>query len=205
MKTRTKLGALVAAGAMAFVLVGTAFAEEGNQTNVAWNAGASDCTGGPGGTTIDPGEGNVAWVFVHTSQSGPGHLDANFQNAGAQGADSYIQGGLKYLIITSAPDTLLNFSDNLSGGQLTLSHTCYNSESSQPAESQPEESTPESVPPSFTSTEFPATDVPSEPNTATIGSSSGGPSDSSWLLVAALGVLLASVVVMTPARAKNRR
>lgn len=58
----------------------------------------------------------------------------------------------------------------------------------------------------LTSTEFPATDVPTEPNTATIGGTgSSGPSDSSWLLVVALGVLLASVVVMTPARAKNRR
>jgi len=60
----------------------------------------------------------------------------------------------------------------------------------------------------FTSTEEPATDVPdgSLPNTATIGGSgTSSPSDSSWLLVAALGVLLASVVVMTPVRVKTRR
>lgn len=51
-----------------------------------------------------------------------------------------------------------------------------------------------------------ASDLPTLPNTATPGSSgSSGPSDSSWLLVAAMGILLASVVVMTPARGKNRR
>ena len=58
----------------------------------------------------------------------------------------------------------------------------------------------------FTGSELGETDVPSEPNTATMPTSgNSGPSDSSWLLVAALGVLLASVVVMTPSRAKNRR
>ena len=58
----------------------------------------------------------------------------------------------------------------------------------------------------FSQTEEPATDIPSEPNTATLPTGgTSGPSDSSWLLVAALGVVLASVVVMTPARAKNRR
>jgi hypothetical protein len=58
----------------------------------------------------------------------------------------------------------------------------------------------------FTQTEEPATEVPSEPNTATIGGTgTSSPSDSSWLLVAALGVLLASVVVLTPARVKTRR
>jgi uncharacterized repeat protein (TIGR01451 family) len=47
---------------------------------------------------------------------------------------------------------------------------------------------------------------PTQPPTDTLGSTnSSGPSDGAWLLVVALGVLLASVVVLTPARAKNRR
>jgi hypothetical protein len=51
------------------------------------------------------------------------------------------------------------------------------------------------------------TDEPSEPDTATIGGSKhvGSPADGAWLLVVALGVLLASVVVLTPARAKAPR
>ena len=51
------------------------------------------------------------------------------------------------------------------------------------------------------------TDEPSEPDTATIGGAKGvgNPGDGAWLLVVALGVLLASVVVLTPARAKAPR
>lgn len=60
--------------------------------------------------------------------------------------------------------------------------------------------------PSFEATEEGFTDSPTEPNTATIGGNgTSGPADGAWLLVVALGVLLASVVVMTPARAKSRR
>ena len=51
------------------------------------------------------------------------------------------------------------------------------------------------------------TDEPSEPDTATIGTPKnvGSPADGAWLLVVALGVLLASVVVLTPARANAPR
>jgi hypothetical protein len=44
---------------------------------------------------------------------------------------------------------------------------------------------------------------PSEPNTAALGTSTGAPADGAWLLVIALGVLLASIVVMTPAKARR--
>jgi hypothetical protein len=47
------------------------------------------------------------------------------------------------------------------------------------------------------------TDAPSEPNTATLGTSTGAPADGAWLLVIALGVLLGSIVVMTPAKARR--
>jgi hypothetical protein len=50
------------------------------------------------------------------------------------------------------------------------------------------------------------TDAPTEPNTATVGGNgTGAPGDGAWLLVVALGVLLASIVVLTPARAKAPR
>jgi hypothetical protein len=65
-------------------------------------------------------------------------------------------------------------------------------------------SAPPTAPPSFGQSQGGVTDAPSEPDTTAIGS--GGPStpaDSAWLLVVALGVLLASVVVLTPARAKR--
>jgi hypothetical protein len=49
-------------------------------------------------------------------------------------------------------------------------------------------------------------DVPTQPSTdSVLGTGSSSPADSAWLLVVGLGVLLASIVVLTPARAKSRR
>jgi uncharacterized repeat protein (TIGR01451 family) len=49
------------------------------------------------------------------------------------------------------------------------------------------------------------TAAPTQPPTNGLASNSSGPSDGAWLLVVGLGVLLASIVVLTPARAKGRR
>lgn len=217
MNVRKMLGAALGAGALIVALAGTAFAEDGNQTNVAWNAAASDCTGGPdngqGGNDIVVPDGQVAWVFVHTGVSGPGTLTANFENAGdGITAESYVQGGLKYLIITDIPDTLLSFSDDLSGGQLTLSHTCYGSESSSTTSfTSSEESSSTSETSSTTSFSMSVSDsttsvVPSQPNTATLGTSgSSSMSNGLWMLIAGLGVVGGSVLVLMPSRAKGKR
>lgn len=62
------------------------------------------------------------------------------------------------------------------------------------------------VTPSFEQTQAGVTEAPSEPDTSSIGTGGpASPADSAWLLVVALGVLLSSVVVLTPARAKSRR
>ncbi len=69
--------------------------------------------------------------------------------------------------------------------------------------------------PSFEQSQLGETDEPSfeqsqegatEPSTDAFGTNgTSGPADGAWLLVVALGVLLGSVVVLTPARAKSRR
>lgn len=61
--------------------------------------------------------------------------------------------------------------------------------------------------PTFIQSEEGETDAPSEPDTTTIGGSehTGSPADGAWLLVVALGLLLASIVVLTPVRVRNRR
>ncbi|HEY2916814.1 MAG TPA: hypothetical protein VGI98_06325 [Candidatus Limnocylindrales bacterium] len=217
MNVRKTLGAVLGAGALVVALAGTAFAETGNQTDVAWNAGASDCTGGPNGDIVVP-DGQVAWVFVHTQQqNSSGTLTANFENAGQLTADSYIQGGLKYLIITDIPDTLNSFSDDLTGGQLTLSHTCYGAETSSTSSTTSFTSSEESSSTSETSSSSSSTSfsesvsdttsvVPSQPNTATIGSTgSSTMSNGIWMLIAALGVVGGSVLVLMPSRAKGKR
>lgn len=60
--------------------------------------------------------------------------------------------------------------------------------------------------PSFEQSQAGETDIPTEPNTAMDGTSGGsGPSNSAWMLVLGLGLLLGSVVVLTPAPAKARK
>jgi len=50
------------------------------------------------------------------------------------------------------------------------------------------------------------TDVPTEPNTAAVGQGGpSAPSNGAWLLVLALGGLLASIVILTPAGDRKRR
>jgi von Willebrand factor type A domain len=49
------------------------------------------------------------------------------------------------------------------------------------------------------------TDVPTLPPTSMAGDGPSGPSGSSWLLVAALGALLAATILLTPSRAGVRR
>lgn len=80
-------------------------------------------------------------------------------------------------------------------------------EQSQLIETDEPSSPPETDQPSFFTSQEAETDAPSEPDTATIGGSKtvGSPADGAWLLVVALGVLLASIVVLTPARAKAPR
>ncbi len=93
---------------------------------------------------------------------------------------------------------------------LTISHYCPGEGETSPPTEQPTETPAET--PAGTPTETPGgggggdTSQPSQPSTdSAFGTGTSGPSDTAWLLVVALGVLLASVVVLTPARAKNRR
>jgi hypothetical protein len=73
-------------------------------------------------------------------------------------------------------------------------------ETDEPSEEVPSEE------PSFEQSQEAETDAPSEPDTATIGGhETGAPTDSAWLLMVALGLLLSSIVVMTPARARSKR
>ncbi len=65
------------------------------------------------------------------------------------------------------------------------------------------DSTPPSTPPSEAPSASPV--VTGQPATDALGTGSSGPSQTAWLLVVALGVILASVVILTPARVKNRR
>ncbi|HEX7950733.1 MAG TPA: hypothetical protein VF494_10325 [Candidatus Limnocylindrales bacterium] len=171
-------------------------------------------TGNSGGSGTTTNGVTVTWTFDGTTK------EFGFTATGGLVTIAYVKGGDAYneydylgdLGHGVASDGNMFAPDNGSDGPAGLSHAVFCTSPSE-EESQPPSEVPSappseapSAPPSFVSSELPATDLPSEPNTATVPTSgNSGPSDSSWLLVAALGVLLASVVVMTPARAKNRR
>jgi hypothetical protein len=143
---------------------------------------------------------------------------------------AYIKGSDSYNVYDYgagiAADSNLFAPDNGSDGPSGLSHTVYcTGQAAQPSPSgggagesdipSTPPSTPPSAPPSAPASEAPsaspggggagATDVPTQAPTDTDHGLVSSPADGAWLLVVALGVLLGSVVVLTPARAKRRR
>ena len=122
--------------------------------------------------------------------------------------------------------TLVTANSNVNGGELRVSHICVGDapgEEETPPPSVPGETDTPSNPPSFEQSQAGETDIPSnppsfeqsqmgetdaptEPNTAMVGGNgTSAPAGGAWLLVVALGVLLASIVVLSPARAKSSR
>ena len=82
--------------------------------------------------------------------------------------------------------------DNGSGGPAGLSHLVF--------------CTTPGDEPAFEQSQQGDTDAPSECSCDVVtGANTSGPADGAWLLVVALGMLLASIVVLTPARIKSRR
>ena len=171
-------------------------------------------------------EGEIVFHFV---QSGEGFtpndggaaanlLDVDFEDEADQSgiqADSVHSNNVDWFASVSPADgevILVTANSNIDGGELRLSHICV-------GEAPGEEATPTPVPPtdtpapptdtpppSFEQSQAADTDAPTEPNTATVGANgTSAPADSAWLLVVALGVLLSSIVVLTPARARTRR
>ncbi len=233
-----RIAALVASGALLLAATGTALAEPGNQSMVdstTWS-GSVSCSGGPGGSTIEPGEQAIGWLFVHASTDATsGTLTANFAGAGTQVVSSYIQGGIKYLIITDNPDTLVDFSDDIEGGQLVLSHLCYGpvpTPTPTPTPTATPTETPTATPtetPTATPTETPTatpTETPTATPTTTPSSSVEGetgkprvtppPTDGLGatgssspvglpLVLAAVAGLLAVAVIATPRRRRTNR
>ena len=142
---------------------------------------------------------------------------------------AYIKGGSAYneynyvtdLGFGVSSDGNLFAPDNGSDGPAGLSHAVFCTGPAEQATESPSGSgagatdtpAPTDTPPADTAapTDTPAgtglgeTEAPTQPPTNGLASNGTGPSDGAWLLVVGLGVLLASVVVLTPARAKSRR
>ena len=197
---RTKLAALLGAGLLTFGVTGLALADTLNGSFV--GVKASDMTQGTeedcANQFPDLGDGQVGFYFVlGGAQQNDGSLDADFDPNGPDAyhqdsADRNVGNELAWAVTvdgdgdTTIASASTDATSNANGDDhLVVSHVCIGA----PGGGGGGES-----------------DVPTQPSTDAIaGTGSSSPTDTAWLLVVALGVLLASVVVLTPARAKSRR
>ncbi len=257
MKTRTRIGAILAAGALSFGVVGAALAIELKDVHqgitVSWDSnGDPVITSSSEEDKFEPSDecGELAQgeVVFHFVQSGPGVvvnapgnnlLDVDFEDEAD--ANDVVEDSIQndsnvdWFVSVDASDgevTLVNAMSNVAGNDDTLrvSHICVGDapeteteapsfEQSQEVETEEPSQVVETEEPSFeqsqeVETDEPSfeqsqeaeTDAPSLPDTATVGGSlTGTPSDSAWMFAVALGLLLASIVVLTPTRAKAPR
>ena len=205
---RSKLLAVLGATVLSVGVVGVALAVDLKDphvgTTVTWDengdpqVSGSDFEGGvntdEGCDALDLGPGEVFFHFVQSpTDAEHGKITVDFGSDGSVGPQDEAQNGGSHLAwdvnVTDDGDgsvEVVGASTDQDGGELKISHICAG--------------------PAFEQTEEPNTDAPTEPNTAELGATgTSGPADGAWLLVVALGVLLASIVVLTPARAKSRR
>jgi hypothetical protein len=234
MKKRSKLTALIGAAALTFGMVAIALAVELKEPHQGFEIsivnGSIVVMDGEEDVTADFvidcdeefAEGMTSLHFVQSpTDADSGNLDVDFSDdaqdvtgqASAGGQGSQVDWDVD-LDLSGGAVTLITAESDIDGGELKLSHICGTTteETAPPSFEQSEEaetdapSVPVTDEPSFEQSQAADTDAPSEPQTDAItGTGNSAPADGAWLLVVALGVLLASIVVLTPARAKGRR
>jgi len=206
---KSKLAALLGAGLLTFSVASIALADTLRSPDFAGKKLSELTLGTPTDCAnqfpnLGAGQAGVYFVLGGADQS-DGTLDATFSNPASTphldgGTDNQGNNIRWAVTVTGDGDTVIvsastDATSNAAGDDnLVISHVCFGAPvvSGSPATSGS---------PSISGE--PATD---QPHTDAIGSSgSSGPTDTAWLLVVALGVLLASIVVLTPARAKSKR
>ncbi|HET7181741.1 MAG TPA: hypothetical protein VFI15_05860 [Candidatus Limnocylindrales bacterium] len=219
MNKRSKLLALLGATVLSVGVVGVAFAntlsvDKPNMVapkTLSQIGVKTDCTDFTGDFAV--GEGEVGIHFILTQpESNSGTISGSVDGvafgpvAGIFHGESDNGAMHFYVIVPGDADSVINDAvTDVDGGELTVSHLCFGeTEQSAPPSEVPSEAP--SATPTFELETAGITDAPSEPSTDTFDTNgTSGPADGAWLLVVALGVLLASIVVLTPARAKGRR
>jgi hypothetical protein len=229
---RSKLLALVGAGVLAMGVVGVALAEELNegqegQALSTFDQDCSDFAVQPGA-----GEIGVHFVLTDPAGGATSAtLDAVFSTDTVTDLANTPKPSTTlhfYAIITGDADTtIISASTDVDGGQLNVSHVCLTEEEttttsfSSSEESTTESTSSEETTTSFSSSEQSTTDSqssstsfsdsisstttqPTQPPSDTLGETgSGQQSGSMWLLLAALGALGGSLIVLAPSKAKN--
>jgi len=201
-----KLAALLGAGLLTFGITGVALASTdllAGQVGITLSTkdatGTADCDG------VDTSAGTQLHFVLTLGKSTDtdGSLDVSLSNPALSPHADHVttanNGTLQWWVTAAGAtgDTVLEgATTSANGDNLVLSHVCFGAEAT-PTPTPTTEATPSGGVGGDTN-------QPTQPPTDSLLGSSG-PTDTAWLLVVALGVLLASVVVLTPARAKNRR
>jgi hypothetical protein len=192
MNKRNKLVALLGAGLLTFAVAGVALA-----ASHTWDVSVQGQHQGWPNDTCSTDEGSLpaTMLWVWTGES-PSDLTIN----GNLQSGSWVQqgGGSSAYHFTvdvdgdNYPPTTASVTYSGADGTLTLSHCDGAAPTPTPTPTLPGGGG--------------AGDTDQPPTDTAIGTTgSSGPTDTAWLLVVGLGVLLASIVVLTPARAKTRR
>jgi hypothetical protein len=229
MNTRRKIAALIGAGALVFAVAGTTFAGVSEQATVSGHASSTaennnELFWGEDCTKLDAGEGDLGgavatYVLLHdytkvivkagSEQSAGGNALTIFDNptagqfvfADTNGDNTSNPGGqdgdknISHIIFCGESDTSSSFSDTVSG-------TTDSTSSSSSSSSSVSDTDTDSDTTSFSGGE--SGTLTQEPTDTFGGTSSGQRSSATWLLIASLGVLLGSVIVLAPSRAKTR-
>jgi hypothetical protein len=206
---RNKILALIGAGVLSMGVVGVALATELNEGQVGKTLGSFDTNCDDFG---EIGAGEIGVHFVLTGASADsGLLSASFSTDSFtdEPSDKAAGGTVHwFVVITGDADTVLeSASTDIDGNKLVLSHVCAGEETtteSTTSFSSSEESTTtsEESTTSFSSSQQSTT---TQPPTDTIGNTGSGQQSSGlWMLLAALGVLAGSVIVLAPSKAKSK-
>lgn len=206
---RSKLAALLGAGLLTFAVAGVAFAntlseDKPNQVapttldELIANEGVDEDCSDFEDLGILPGAGEVGIHFILTNpEAESGNISGSVDGTAFGPVANTVHGNTNvlhfYVVVEGDGDSVINdATTDVDGDNLTVSHLCFGAE----------EETPPPPPPGGGG----AGDTDQPPTDTLPGSTGGsGPTDGAWLLVVALGVLLASIVVLTPARAKSQR
>lgn len=200
MKTSKRLAALLGAGALVLAVSGTALANGTSWATVTGHGTATSDNNNPDWWEDDANEPeglDLEDCFKYDAGEGDlGEDQATYLlsksyelvvvKAGSAQSAEY---SLTLFANAAAGETVWadsNGSDAFDDGDKNISHIIFCDE----------------VGESFEASEEAFTDPPTD---TFAGDRTSGPADGAWLLVVALGVLLASIVVLTPARAKSRR
>jgi uncharacterized repeat protein (TIGR01451 family) len=218
MRNRDKIGALVGTGLLTFAMASTAFAAAPTYSVAVTKTATPD-------TVVVGGESVLFTVTVENTGTGSFQAVDLVDSLGGctlsapsgTGAPTTLASGDTWTYTCTVtgvvPDTTNTVTVNAchnNGGCTNELHDATGTASVTvplgPGAGVPTPVPSETPVPSATGGGADVTAVPSAPATDTaLSNGSSGPADAAWVLIAGLGVLIASAVILTPGRAKRRR